>query len=124
MRRSYASLVMKTITTTGLGDLLEALSRRGFTLVGPTVRDQTIIHDEITSPAHIRHFDFRAKRLRETADWLPAKRPVDVLLTAGASCPDALLDDVLRKVLGYFPEARPVESVLARFTNEALKVEG
>lgn len=69
----------------------------------------------------IRHFDLRAHEVRETEGWFPwataAERPVDIVLTAGASCPDALLDGVIRRVLGWFDAeaVRPVEDVLAPF---------
>ena len=71
--------------------------------------------DEIVSRDLIRHFDTHQKTVRETRDWMPEKRPVDIVLTAGASCPDALLDEVLRKVVGFFEDTRPVEAVLAPF---------
>jgi 4-hydroxy-3-methylbut-2-enyl diphosphate reductase len=71
----------------------------------------------LTSPREIHHFDWHAKTERVTADWLPTDlgRPVELLLTAGASCPDALLDAVVRRVLAWFPDARPVEEALAPF---------
>ncbi len=76
--------------------------------------------DEILSPTRIRHFDIHAKTERETTDWLPAKRPLDVVLTAGASCPDALLDEVVRKLLAWFPDACPLEEALAPFEAAAV----
>ena len=36
----------------------------------------------------------------------------DIVLTAGASCPDVLLDEVLQKIVGWFPNSRSVEEVL------------
>ena len=76
--------------------------------------------DEIVSPEVIRHFDVHTKQVRETHDWLPSlRRPVDIVLTAGASCPDALLEDVLRKVVGFFADIRPVEAVLEPFQQGA-----
>lgn len=71
--------------------------------------------EEIVSPTKIRHFDFHTKTMRETTGWLPDKRPVDVLINAGASCPDALLDDVIRTLIGWFPDARSVAEALAPF---------
>ena len=69
----------------------------------------------------IRHFDLHAREVRETAGWFPwdAGRPVDIVLTAGASCPDALLDGVVRRILGWFDETRSVEDALAPFAAEA-----
>ena len=75
--------------------------------------------DEILSPTLIRHFLWHDKAVHETEDWLPPRRPLDVVLTAGASCPDALLEEVLVKVRGFFPDARPVEDVLVPFDGVA-----
>ena len=74
--------------------------------------------DEMISPDRIRHFDWRAKAMRESRDWLPsaAGGPVDVLLTAGASCPDSLLDAVIERLLTWFPDARPAADALAPLT--------
>ncbi|WP_412060931.1 4-hydroxy-3-methylbut-2-enyl diphosphate reductase [Rubrivirga sp. IMCC45206] len=74
--------------------------------------------DEIDGPDRIRHWDWRTKTPAETADWFPADRPVDVLLTAGASCPDALLDQVIQRLLTFVDGARPVEEALAPFEAE------
>lgn len=71
--------------------------------------------EEMVSPTRIRHFDYPTQTLHETDDWLPAKRPVDVLINAGASCPDALLDDVICTLVGWFPDARSTEDALAPF---------
>lgn len=70
---------------------------------------------EIVSARTIRHFDITTKTLHETDDWFPAHRPVDIVLTAGASCPDALLDQVIHKLTNWFPDARSAEEALAPF---------
>ncbi len=75
--------------------------------------------EDVVSPHLIQHFDYRAKAHRETSDWMPEKRPFEVVLTAGASCPDALLEAVLIKVLGFVPGAYPVEAVMASFATAA-----
>ena len=74
---------------------------------------------ELESPRSIRHWDIHAKTVYETPDWLPMTRPdggpVDIILTAGASCPDALLDEVLCKVVSWFPQTLAVDDVLAPY---------
>ena len=81
--------------------------------------------EDLLSPALVRHFDPHAKRVVESEGWLPMGlpaaegRPLDVLLTAGASCPDSLLDGVVRRVLEWFPDARSVDEALAPFAAEA-----
>jgi 4-hydroxy-3-methylbut-2-enyl diphosphate reductase len=76
---------------------------------------------EIIGPDEIRHFEWQIKEVRTTRGWLPAGagRPVDVLLTAGASCPDALLDEVIHRVLSFFPHARPLEDAMLQFAGGA-----
>ena len=75
--------------------------------------------DEIESPQSIRHWDIHAKTVCETTDWFPMNSPddgpVDIILTAGASCPDALLDEVLCKVVSWFSQTLSVDDVLAAY---------
>jgi 4-hydroxy-3-methylbut-2-enyl diphosphate reductase len=67
---------------------------------------------EILSASEIRHWDYENKSRKLTHNWLPAKQPVTVALTSGASCPDTVVDRVLLRLLEFFPEARPVEAVI------------
>ncbi|NNE70956.1 MAG: 4-hydroxy-3-methylbut-2-enyl diphosphate reductase, partial [Rhodothermales bacterium] len=68
--------------------------------------------DDLESPALIRHFDYPAREHRQTTDWYPREAPVTVLLTAGASCPDMLIDQVIRKIAGWHADASSVETAL------------
>lgn len=70
---------------------------------------------ELLSPLRLRHFDYSTKTLVEIEEWLPERRPLDIALTAGASCPDILLDQVIHRVAGWVPGTRPFEDVLADF---------
>lgn len=67
------------------------------------------------APASIRHFSLSRRVVVTTEGWLPATRPLTVVLTCGASCPDAILDGVLRRLLSLAPGTRPVDEVLAPF---------
>jgi len=58
--------------------------------------------EEILSGERIRHFDYSAKQMHETAHFLPQKPVVKIVLTSGASCPDTILEQVMRKLLSYF----------------------
>jgi 4-hydroxy-3-methylbut-2-enyl diphosphate reductase len=68
---------------------------------------------EIKSANEVHHYDYPNKVKRLTTDFLPEKRPVKIVLTSGASCPDTLVDRVMKKVLTLFPETRSVEEVLS-----------
>ena len=69
--------------------------------------------DEIESAEFIHHYSLSRRRVETTRAWLPAHRPIDVILTCGASCPDAILDEVLKRLLGVFTGLSPLEDVLA-----------
>jgi 4-hydroxy-3-methylbut-2-en-1-yl diphosphate reductase len=69
----------------------------------------------IISEEEINHFDYHKKQLRITTSYLPHTRPVKIILTSGASCPDTLVDRVMLKLLGFFNHSRTVEEVLAEF---------
>ncbi|MCC6840374.1 MAG: 4-hydroxy-3-methylbut-2-enyl diphosphate reductase [Flavobacteriales bacterium] len=69
---------------------------------------------EIIDGGGIEHFNYPAHRMEHTQGWLPAKRPVTIVLTSGASCPDTLLDRVIWKVLGLVEGARDPQAVVGR----------
>lgn len=56
----------------------------------------------LTDATSIEHFDYHTKELKTTKDYLPILRPLSVLVTSGASCPDAIVEKVIRKISGYF----------------------
>lgn len=67
---------------------------------------------EILSADEIEHFNYPAQKLERTSNWLPAMRPLTIILTSGASCPDTLLDRVMLKVVGFVGGANePAEAV-------------
>ena len=75
------------------------------------------ISDEqkILSGEKILNYDLHRKTEMETLQWLPAVRPVSILLSSGASCPDALVESVITRLLEFFPEARTIEELVAEF---------
>jgi 4-hydroxy-3-methylbut-2-enyl diphosphate reductase len=52
---------------------------------------------KMESTARIIHFDQHRKNEVETADWLPSGK-LTVGITAGASCPNNLIEDVIRRL--------------------------
>jgi 4-hydroxy-3-methylbut-2-en-1-yl diphosphate reductase len=71
--------------------------------------------EKIISDKHIRHFSIHQHKEIETVNYLPSKKVVDIILTSGASCPDAVVEAVLRKVHSFFSTAREVDQVVNYF---------
>ena len=55
--------------------------------------------DCIDSADSIRHFDIHAKKEIVATDWLPQRDHLTVGITAGASCPNNLIEETIRRVL-------------------------
>ena len=75
------------------------------------------IHSEedIISSKEIRHFNLHKKMEVTTISFLPEKKPVKILVTSGASCPDALVEEVINKIVSFYKNTRPVVEVLHEF---------
>lgn len=71
--------------------------------------------ERILSKDRILHYDFHHKTEKETTDFLPAKSIVRILITSGASCPDALVEGVINKLLSLFSVNKTAEETIAEF---------
>ncbi|MCB9334690.1 MAG: 4-hydroxy-3-methylbut-2-enyl diphosphate reductase [Flavobacteriales bacterium] len=68
--------------------------------------------NEIENQKTIHHFDFHNNKRLTSNQFLPNKNPLKIILTSGASCPDRIVDEVLDKILSYFPNHHSKEKVL------------
>lgn len=72
--------------------------------------------EKILSVDEILHYDFHQRQERLTKSFLPWTRPVRILLTSGASCPDALVEGVIRKLAGFYRKEYLIEKIIERYT--------
>lgn len=70
---------------------------------------------KIISAKEILHHNFHTKEEILTPDYLPAKKPVRILLTSGASCPDALVEGVINKLVSFYPTIISTELLTENF---------
>jgi 4-hydroxy-3-methylbut-2-enyl diphosphate reductase len=54
--------------------------------------------DKILAGNSIRHYNFHTKEELTSSGFLPEKRPIKILITSGASCPDAVVEDVIMRI--------------------------
>jgi len=72
--------------------------------------------EKILSPQEILHYNFHNRKEERTQDWLSTKKaPLRILISSGASCPDALVEAVIRKLAGYYNAAHTVETLVTTF---------
>jgi len=75
--------------------------------------------EEILSKNEINHFDYKNKKHEFSSLFLPKKDPLSIVLTSGASCPDAMVEEVMDKILSYFPNAKSKEEVLEKLISQS-----
>ncbi len=68
---------------------------------------------EILSKEKISHFNFHSQTHHTTENFLPAELPVRIVLTSGASCPDAVVERVMLKILSFFQNAKSTDAVMS-----------
>ena len=68
--------------------------------------------NKIISQELIRHFDFHNKVEVNTENFLLKKEKIKIVLTSGASCPDAVVDDVLNKILSFYNNVKNIDEVI------------
>ncbi len=74
--------------------------------------------DRIISEKEINHFDVLNQSVELSTGYLPDKYPVEILITSGASCPDATVESVIRKIISFYDNAKDVDSVV----NDVLEI--
>jgi 4-hydroxy-3-methylbut-2-en-1-yl diphosphate reductase len=69
--------------------------------------------EKILTKETIMHYNFHTGQELVTQDYLPASAPISMLITSGASCPDAVVENVIRKLTGFFQGSKSVEEIAA-----------
>ncbi|HXU25593.1 MAG TPA: 4-hydroxy-3-methylbut-2-enyl diphosphate reductase [Bacteroidia bacterium] len=68
---------------------------------------------EIESNTLIHHFDYPHQKKMSTENFIPKKDKVKIILTSGASCPDATVERVLNQLLSCFKNVQTKEEALS-----------
>lgn len=68
--------------------------------------------DRIISENEINHFDIHKQTVSISSNYLPSKYPVEIMITSGASCPDAVVEAVIRRIISFFENSKDVDTVV------------
>lgn len=72
---------------------------------------------EIIDNNTIHHFDYHNKKHLTSTNFLPAKKPLRIILTSGASCPDSVIEGVIHKINSLFTSVKSTEEVIKHLSN-------
>jgi 4-hydroxy-3-methylbut-2-enyl diphosphate reductase len=75
------------------------------------------IEDEgkMISGESILNFDLHKNISLTKKGWLPEKRPLRILLTSGASCPDAIVESVIDKLCDFITGSKQPDQLIEQF---------
>ncbi|MFA3783538.1 4-hydroxy-3-methylbut-2-enyl diphosphate reductase [Melioribacteraceae bacterium 4301-Me] len=73
--------------------------------------------EKIISNESIRHYDIHAKKEIITKNFINQKEKVNIAITSGASCPDSIVDEVIKKLISFFENAKSLEDVILTINN-------
>jgi 4-hydroxy-3-methylbut-2-enyl diphosphate reductase len=57
--------------------------------------------EKLISKEEILHFDLHSHQEKLKTGWLSGKTPLRILITSGASCPDAIVESVINQIAGF-----------------------
>lgn len=72
--------------------------------------------EKIISSTEISHWDMEERKEKSSTGFLLRdKTPIKIAITSGASCPDALVENIIRKLLSYFGLEAQVEEKISAY---------
>lgn len=71
--------------------------------------------ERIISKEELIDCNWKTKEQRVVTNFLPTTNPVKILITSGASCPDALVETVIRKLANFYNAEEKVDSLISNF---------
>ena len=71
--------------------------------------------DKILSKEEIIHYNFHSRQELVSYGYLPGKTPIRILITSGASCPDALVENVIKRLAFFYDTTFNAEELINRF---------
>jgi 4-hydroxy-3-methylbut-2-enyl diphosphate reductase len=70
---------------------------------------------KLLSKKEILHGKCEDNNELKSSGYLPAKEPLRIIITSGASCPDALVENVIRRLLSFYGLEGKIEQMIAAY---------
>lgn len=75
--------------------------------------------EKLLSGRDILHYNYHTKQELVSNDYLPPQTPVRILITSGASCPDAMVEGVIRRIASFYGVETTVDELASTFEENA-----
>jgi 4-hydroxy-3-methylbut-2-en-1-yl diphosphate reductase len=66
---------------------------------------------DLLSVSAVLDYNWRTKEEKIIHNYLPETQPARMLITSGASCPDAMVERVIHRLLEFYPDAKSIDEV-------------
>ncbi|MBO9565281.1 MAG: 4-hydroxy-3-methylbut-2-enyl diphosphate reductase [Niastella sp.] len=70
--------------------------------------------EKLLSAEHVLHYNYHTKEELSTTNYLPAQEPLRILITSGASCPDAMVEGVIRRLASFYGVEGNIDELVAQ----------
>jgi len=71
--------------------------------------------DKLLNAQTLVHFDYHTKEELTSTGYLSFDEPVKILMTSGASCPDAIVENVIRKLASFYNAEERIDELIQKF---------
>ncbi len=72
--------------------------------------------DRLLNQTVIENRNWQTKELTTINNYLPNQSPLKILITSGASCPDAMVEKVIRKLAGFFGAEDRIDTLIEKIS--------
>ncbi len=72
--------------------------------------------ERLESKTMITHCNWQTKTYSTIQDYLPSANPLKILMTSGASCPDAIVEQVIRKLAAFYDVEDKVDEFIQLYS--------
>jgi 4-hydroxy-3-methylbut-2-enyl diphosphate reductase len=94
--------------TSHLAELLESKFETYY------IKDELELNDDLS----VQHFDLHTHQTKISTDFLPKKKDLKIIITSGASCPDATVDRVIQRLAELTDRSLDIEAALTTLKGE------
>jgi len=68
--------------------------------------------DKLLSKDEVLHCNWHTKATSVITNYLPPHQPIKILITSGASCPDAVVESVIEKLVSFYNTPKTVATII------------